>query len=270
MSDSDTRIASLEARLAQQSLQITSLEARLFQFDELSAEVSRLRSEMSALSDKVAAIPVSQALRLSEAVDRLQCDLAELKTAKPLGSVSGGVRFDSLISPEFPSLFNELAGCSFELLYRGSRDGFGAKDFHTRCDGRSGTVTLIKTPQGFVFGGFTPCRWESGPPLGQFIGDETLKSFLFTIKNPHNTNPRKFPLKADRCAKAVFVDLGCGPTFGGGSEIAVGSNCDSKAVSSTRGFGNAYVNDTQLDGKTFFTGEPSFVVKEIEVFAVIE
>jgi hypothetical protein len=130
-------------------------------------------------------------------------------------------------------------------------------------------VTLIKTPEGFVFGGFTPCRWESGPPLGKFIADETQKSFLFTVRNPHSTNPRKFPLKAERRAKAVFVDPGCGPTFGGGAEIAVASNCDAKAANSAGGFGNAYQNDTQLDGRTFFTGDPSFIVKKIEIFAVI-
>jgi len=30
------------------------------------------------------------------------------------------------------------------LLYRGSRDGFGASDFHEKCDGHSNTLTLVK------------------------------------------------------------------------------------------------------------------------------
>jgi hypothetical protein len=29
------------------------------------------------------------------------------------------------------------------LLYRGTRDGFGAGDFHSRCDGHSNTLTII-------------------------------------------------------------------------------------------------------------------------------
>ena len=32
----------------------------------------------------------------------------------------------------------------FELLLRGSRDGFTPKKFHTLCDGKPNTVTFIK------------------------------------------------------------------------------------------------------------------------------
>ena len=33
----------------------------------------------------------------------------------------------------------------FFLLYRGSRDGFTAKSFHTKCAGRGSTLTVIKS-----------------------------------------------------------------------------------------------------------------------------
>jgi hypothetical protein len=72
--------------------------------------------------------------------------------------------------------------------------------------------------------------------------------------------------KSDRCSNVIFIDLSCSPIFRGESEIAIGSNCDVKAVNSIRGFGNAYLNDTQFDEKTFFTEESFFIVKEIEVF----
>jgi hypothetical protein len=38
------------------------------------------------------------------------------------------------------------------LLYRGSRDGYGADDFHAKCDGAPATVTLVKS---------TRQRWAS-------------------------------------------------------------------------------------------------------------
>ncbi len=41
------------------------------------------------------------------------------------------------------------------LLYRGSRDGWLAKDFHIRCDGKSPTITLFKIKDGPNVGGFT-------------------------------------------------------------------------------------------------------------------
>jgi hypothetical protein len=266
---SDDRLSQLEARVSEQALQIASLESRLSILDAISSDFTALRSDLSRLAAQVAALSSaasSPGHRLTDAVEQLQADLSELKASSP--SRAPG-RFDSLIVPEFPTLFNDFAGAAFELLYRGSRDGFGAPEFHARCDGHARTVTLIRTTREFVFGGYTPCKWESGPPLGKFIADDGLRSFLFTVRNPHGTNPRKFPLKADRRSKAIFVDPGCGPTFGGGAEISVVSDCDKKGASSTKGFGNAYTNDTGIDGKAFFTGEPSFVVKEIEIFEVV-
>jgi hypothetical protein len=32
----------------------------------------------------------------------------------------------------------------WSLLYRGTRDGFGSDDFHSKCDGHSNTLTLLK------------------------------------------------------------------------------------------------------------------------------
>jgi hypothetical protein len=40
---------------------------------------------------------------------------------------------------DFPALFAEFRGKRFALLWRGSRDGFGAPDFDGRCDGHAPT-----------------------------------------------------------------------------------------------------------------------------------
>jgi hypothetical protein len=45
------------------------------------------------------------------------------------------LRFDSRIISDFPAIFAEFQGKRFSLLWRGSRDGFGALEFHGRCDG---------------------------------------------------------------------------------------------------------------------------------------
>jgi hypothetical protein len=50
----------------------------------------------------------------------------------------------------------------WSLLYRVTRDGFGSKDFHSKCDGHSNTLTLIKAKESsYIFGGFTSVRWKS-------------------------------------------------------------------------------------------------------------
>ena len=54
-----------------------------------------------------------------------------------------------------------VPGKPLELLYRTSRDGWTAKDFHTRCDNLGATLTLFKTNDGKVCGGYTSVSWES-------------------------------------------------------------------------------------------------------------
>jgi hypothetical protein len=78
----------------------------------------------------------------------------------------------------------------------------------------------------------------------------------------------KFALKAAEKDKAIVCDSSRGPHFNG--DIAVYDNCNANTDSFTRYFGYAYVNDTGLDGKTFFTGSGEFTVKEIEVFEITD
>ena len=47
----------------------------------------------------------------------------------------------------------------FALLYRASRDGWAAADFHARCDYKGPTVTVIKSGE-YIFGGYTEQQWE--------------------------------------------------------------------------------------------------------------
>jgi hypothetical protein len=42
----------------------------------------------------------------------------------------------------------------FSELWRGSCDGFNAKEFHRRCDGHANTLTVILDTEGTIFGGF--------------------------------------------------------------------------------------------------------------------
>jgi hypothetical protein len=92
---------------------------------------------------------------------------------------------------EIPPLLEEFRAKRFNLLWRGSRDGFTAQEFHRCCDGRANTLTLIADTKGNVFGGFTPVKWESGQK-GKWKGDDSLRSFLFTLRNPHGVPVRKF------------------------------------------------------------------------------
>jgi hypothetical protein len=173
--------------------------------------------------------------------------------------------FDSAIVPHIPALFAEFSGKRFKLLWRGSRDGFGLEQFHGRCDGHANTLTLIEDTDGNIFGGFTPVEWDWGDGLGKWKGDRSLRSFLFTLKNPHNFPARKFALKAEE--RAIYWCSSCGPHF---CDIGVSDNCNANTDCFNLYFGDSYAYGTGMDGNTFFTGSSDFTVMEIEVFEITD
>jgi hypothetical protein len=170
--------------------------------------------------------------------------------------------WDSAIIPDFPMLFADFKKKQYTLLWRRSRDGFGARVFHRRCDGHPNTLTVILDTDGNSFGGFTPVEWDSSSVRK---ADRSLKSFLFTLKNPHNIRARIFALKAEEKDNALFCDSDRGPGF---CDIGVLGNSNANTLSFTSCFGHSYTNDTGLDGKTVFTGSEFFQVREIEVFEI--
>jgi hypothetical protein len=112
-------------------------------------------------------------------------------------------------------------------------------------------------------------KWKSSKS-GKDKADNSLESFLFTLKNPHNIPAKRFALKAEEKNRAIYCASICGPCFGGysGRSIAVQNNCNMDAKNHTRFFGDAYTNDTGLDNKIVFTGSQDFKVGEIEVFEI--
>jgi len=49
-----------------------------------------------------------------------------------------------------------------ELIFRGTKDGFTASAFHTKCDNKGATITIVKAKNnGNVFGGYNPKSWVS-------------------------------------------------------------------------------------------------------------
>jgi hypothetical protein len=180
--------------------------------------------------------------------------------------------WSSAIVPDFPKLFEGFKPRKFALLWRGSRDGFKAKQFHRHCDGHPNTLTVILDTNGNIFGAFTPIAWESST-FGKYKTDPSLTSFLFTLKNPHNVAARRFALKAEKKESAIYCDECWGPCF---CDIGVADLCHTNNKSYTwrsgiflsYRFGDTYTNNTGLDGKTFFTGSDQFQVKQIEVFEI--
>lgn len=59
------------------------------------------------------------------------------------------------------------------LLYRATQDGFQAPDFHSHCDNHGPTLSLVKSANSQVIGGFTAVSWacRPGQPPYQYKAD---------------------------------------------------------------------------------------------------
>jgi hypothetical protein len=172
--------------------------------------------------------------------------------------------FNSRIISNFPEIFAEFRGKNFKILWRGSRDGFSAKEFHRRCDGHSNTLTVILDTKGNIFGGFTSVEWKS-PTVSRTKGDASEKSFLFMLKNPHNIPARRFALKSERKHEAIYCDSKRGPCF---VNLGVHDDCNTHSRNYVGNWSESYIKDTKLRPDLFFTGSGQFQVKEIEIFEI--
>jgi hypothetical protein len=239
-----------------------------------SSDLAR-EGRIAALEDQVSELLKTTAATTEaheKAMDAANARIAELeRVLLRLVKVVPGY-FESTIVEDFPEIFAGFRNDRFKLLWRGSRDGFGAAEFHARCDRHSNTLTLIEDSEGNIFGGYTPVEWESRVWNGKnqmenntLKSDESLKSFLFTLKNPHGVAPRRFVLKPEMRHSAIAADARLGPVF---TDLAICDQSNSGPVNGTK-LGVTYVNGTSVDGATFFAGAKRFVVKEIEVFELV-
>ena len=76
-------------------------------------------------------------------------------------------------------LLEDRVSGDLELLYRGSRDGWKASDLHANCDNKGATITVIRSSDGFIFGGFADKSWK---PSGEWCKSD--KAFLLSLKSP--------------------------------------------------------------------------------------
>ncbi len=93
------------------------------------------------------------------------------------------------------------------LLYRATRDGFTAKAFHEKCDGKANTLTIIMTNENYVFGGYTAAEWNSA---GFYIEDSS--AFIFSLRRNGISKRDKLTVKNEKYA--INGNSKIGPSFG--------------------------------------------------------
>ena len=140
----------------------------------------------------------------------------------------------------------------YKLLFRGRRDGFGAKDFHSKCDGISYTVTFVKTKEGRRFGGFTDAIWDQSNSY-----KSGSNGFIFSLDNKeiyYNKNS----------SRNIYCGSNDGPTFGGGNDFYISDNCDKN----NKSYDNSN-HSYDTNGKKYaLAGTEYFYVEDYEVYKI--
>ena len=142
----------------------------------------------------------------------------------------------------------------YKLIYRASTHGDSVKIFHKKCDNINDTLTVIKTKEGLVFGGFCNVCWESGNNLEK----KDLKSFVFSI------NLSKIYFVSEDNEACIVCDKDKGPSFIG--MFTVNDN-----MLSSQSEINPYETQRYSGELSLYEingGEPTFGIEEIEVFQV--
>ena len=131
--------------------------------------------------------------------------------------------FFKLLSTKLPSIRR------FNLLFRASKHGYGGKKFHEHCDNKGGTITIIKSNFGNIFGGYTSKSWTSS---GEAVGDEN--AFLFLIKSDDESVQKECPLLLElrkdyvKYESDIYCVANWGPVFGTGHDISISNDCNKK------------------------------------------
>ena len=139
------------------------------------------------------------------------------------------------------------------LLYRATRDGDAASDFHSRCDKVNNTLVVVKTKEGLKFGGFTSETWE-----GDDVDKTDNKAFCFSLDK----------MKIYNCIKgkrAIFASPYSGPAFEN-CIFQIKDKCFEEGGECSDS--NTQYYDNQEKEYEINNGGEQFKVEEVEVFGV--
>lgn len=230
-------------------------------------ETTRLKMRLDRESAKVVALE-ARVKKLEERNDMLEAESEKFnQEIQEIRSLLDFEMFDSQIITKVKGmkLLREWTGANnpkFQLLYRGSRDGFTAQTFHQKCDQAAHTFVIVRSEHKKVFGGYSDQTWSGS---GYKASNNT---WIFSLDARE-----KHKIQNAKNQKAVHCKASYGPTFGAGHDLYIADNC-SVNNSSYANYGCTYelkagMTYQSTEAQNYLAGSPSFKVEEIEVFEVV-
>ncbi|PFX13584.1 Retrovirus-related Pol polyprotein [Stylophora pistillata] len=166
----------------------------------------------------------------------------------------------------------------WKRCWRASVDGWLSTTFHSLCDNKGPTITIIRVGR-YIFGGYTSTSWiflSSGRNIYICLitgGPDKRRVWLFIRNIKEGWGPRKL-LQTGKYSSKRYSIYSCsshGPRFGGGADINL-VNPTSSSSNSNSNLGYTFQSPSSRHGysssfaKSFLAGSYYFRPDEIEVF----
>lgn len=249
--------------------QIIDLKGKMAERDkENKNNINELKNEIKLLKNEINELKKGKDLNK---IDGFEIVNSPNITSTPKENINENVTIDSKIlikKQEIVLITNRLRiidkyknkQISYRLLYRKSRDGDQAINFHQKCDGVPKTISIFETVKGLKFGGYIDKAWSSN---GGWIKNDEL-CFIFSVDLMKIYNPVKGMDK-------YYFHKNYGPNFSefGLYNHIVGKNSfilsvNLKNKDDANKYFSGFNKDFELNG-----GENKFQIQELEVYQVI-
>ena len=150
------------------------------------------------------------------------------------------------------------------LLYSTLTDEVSTVAFHRKCDNKGPTLTIVKTVDGHIFGGYNPRSWVS-----ESMYNECDDSFLFSLSDGKSIKPVKCPLKEYKKSTAIYQNEELNsPGWGEVSEADLFISYKNLSNSYSN-LGRCYKAPKNVEPNCFLAGKPTkWDIDLIEIFAV--
>jgi hypothetical protein len=154
----------------------------------------------------------------------------------------------------------------WSLIYRASRDGRSAEAFHSKCDNKAKTLTVVKSTDGYIFGGYAEQAWDSS---NQFKFDPN--AVLFSLVNPFSRPAFIWNSESIKDIKGIYCYSSYGPTFHINKDDISKPSLGIRFVYNESESYSSWIYPSKDKNKHYYlTSERKFDWIELEVFCMIE
>ncbi|GAB1218675.1 hypothetical protein ENUP19_0002G0033 [Entamoeba nuttalli] len=137
----------------------------------------------------------------------------------------------------------------YEVVYDSEQHEFTSRSFWSHLKGRQNIIIFIITEHNYIFGTFH----SKLPPSQEVWVEDDDSHFLFTLKNPFNTSPRRFALqKGWKKTLYIYGDDQNNDIFSvfNGFWISNNNECFIRTL-----FNNGYTHPSLIDNTIFVGSE---------------